>query len=600
MNIDTMALRPVFDAYTQTTREDVKHTWLRRFVTAYHDRMDRINLTALSVDDLKTVLTPFLQSDSAYGGPVARQLSGLSITGWRTFCEATYEAPERGAAVLSTLFDESRELDQRLKHFDTHYEDRLKRVGTRLTNGRITLSPAIRLGFPTGLLMIQYPEEYIIYKFSEFRSFFEEYTDCTVSTAGSVNVIDQYVTLVSGCRGLRDALQEHDRGTDTNMLDVRNIIWTHETLSTGERVPDYDEESERWETEKTSQDGTEKPLRATELAEQLEQTGQIVLYGPPGTGKTWTAMRFSEWWTEQSEQYRSGQVETITFHPSFTYEDFVEGLTATVGEDGTVRYEYRAGVFRDFVETAREEYESTPKNEIAPRYVLVIDEINRGNVESVFGELITCLEREHRTDCNDVSVRLAHSKTPFSIPPNVYLIGTMNTADRSIALIDAAFRRRFRFLAFPPDYDLVCERAGFSNRKQLRVAARATSEPCLYARSILALESINEKLRADVDRGKQIGHTYLLTASDTNEVVNVWRYELLPLLEEYYYANLDRLRNVVFGGGGDRLFDWQSGQIRPFDAEDLRAALDDIIESSSTDNTANPTNTANTATDALQ
>lgn len=574
----------MFEAYARTDRENVRNTWLDRFVTTYHDLMEEVDLTTLSGDEMTAVLAPFLSSDERYGGPVARQLPGLSVPGWRAFYEAAFEDPEQGAAVLSVLFDRSFDLDQRLRRFDTYYEDRLERVGTRLTNGRITFSPAIRLGFPTGLLMVMYPEAGVVYKFSEFRSFFEEYTDYTVSTAGSVDVIEQYVDLVGGCRKLRDALSEHD--TDADMLDVRNVIWAHETLcddgnEEGKRARGNENGSQTVDqrrTTETDREENEKPLRATEIAEQLEAVGQVVLYGPPGTGKTRTAMRFSEWWVERSDQHRVGQVETVTFHPSFSYEDFVEGLAATVDNAGNVGYEYRNGVFTDFVERAREEYEATPNGEVAPRYVLVIDEINRGKVANVFGELITCLEREHS---NGTSIRLAHSKTLFSVPPNVYLIGTMNTADRSIGLLDAALRRRFRFLAFPPNYDLLCERVGIS-QDRLRAVVSDTDESCLYTRSILALKLINEELRVDVDRGKQIGHTYLLTAFDTDELVHVWRYELLPLLEEYYYTNLDRLRERVFDGQGDRGFDWETGQIRRFDAEDLRVTLDDLIESSST------------------
>jgi MoxR-like ATPase len=585
MNIDTETLHPVFDAYARTNRESVRNTWLDRFVTTYHDLTEDIDFTTLSEDDLTAILTPFLNSDERYGGPAARQLSGLSVPGWQTFCETTFEDAERGAAVLSALFDESRDLDQRLKRFDTYYQDRLERVGTRLTNGRITFSPAVRLGIPTGLLMIVNSQSNIIYKFSEFRSFFGEYTDCTVSTAGSVDVIDQYVNLVGGCRRVRDVLKEHVG--DTDMLDVRNVIWAYERLRESEETSNSSKEVDRWKEEKqTDQDESQKredsgkPRRATEIATQLEAVGQVILHGPSGTGKTRTAMRFAEWWTGKSDQYQSECVETVTFHPSFAYEDFVEGCMVTVDDEGNVGCEYRKGVFVDFVERAREEYEVSPDNKIAPRYVLVVDEINRGQVANVFGELITCLERDHRTDRNDISVRLAHSKTLFSVPPNVYLIGTMNTAERSIGRLDPAFRRRFRFLAFPPDYDLLCERAGISLERLLAVA-HDTDELSLYTLSILALKSINRKLRADVGRGKQIGHTYLLSTSSTDELADVWRYELLPLLEEYYHTNINRLRDVVFDGGGDQLFDWSVGQIQRFDAEDLRVMLGDLIESSS-------------------
>lgn len=324
-----------------------------------------------------------------------------------------------------------------------------------------------------------------------------------------------------------------------------------------------------------------QPARASEIATQLEATKQVVFYGPPGTSKTYMAQQFGAWWaaTQENVYATTDQIRTVTFHPSLSYEDFVEGLTAKAQSDGSgVTYPIEKGIFREICEDARDAYADAASPETAPRYVLIIDEMNRGNLAQIFGELITLLEADKRLDgANETLVELAHSGEPLGIPPNLYLIGTMNTADRSIALVDTAIRRRFRFLSFQPDYDLLRKELGFQSREDVieAVAPDSGLDTALRAISLLALESLNAQLRASqaVEDGKQVGHTYLLGAESASEITAVWRYEILPLLEDLYYGQLDRLREDVFAGGGDRLFDWDTNQIRSFDENALTQEL---------------------------
>ena len=323
----------------------------------------------------------------------------------------------------------------------------------------------------------------------------------------------------------------------------------------------------------------EKPKRAETIRRQLTKTGQVVFYGPPGTGKTYTARRFAHWWlNEQSETPSSSQLRTVTFHPSFSYEDFIEGLTATESDSGGVTYEIVPGVFKRFAERAREAYQEAGPDEDAQPYVLIIDEINRGNLSQIFGETITGLEMDKRLGgANQTQISLAHSKASFTIPPNLYLIGTMNTADRSIALVDAALRRRFRFLSFPPEYEVLYELHGFDGEANVIEAAQHASDPYrqLLALSIDALGRINGSIReaADLGKGNQIGHSYLLDIDTVTEIVETWRYEILPLLEEYYFGQIDRIRTEVFNGGGEALFDWQYEEIADFTAQELTETL---------------------------
>jgi len=329
------------------------------------------------------------------------------------------------------------------------------------------------------------------------------------------------------------------------------------------------------------------PARAHEIARQLQDVGQMVFYGPPGTGKTYTAKQFAHWWLNEQPGVdpHVSQLETVTFHPSFAYEDFIEGLS--VDSDGdTVTYDEEPGVFLEFADRARQAYYAADDGDEPDRYVLIIDEINRGNLAQIFGELITALEVDKREDqSNETVISLSHSGEAFTIPPNLYLIGTMNTADRSIALVDAALRRRFRFLSFPPDLDIVRTEYGYDSWDAVATDVTTTGDTMLRARTIIGVHQLNAKIRAEPDlgRGKQIGHSFLFGLDDTADIVNTWRFEILPLLEEYFFGQYSRIRDILFNGDGSELFDWEHQQIRSFDETALEEALKPFVEAFDSD-----------------
>jgi 5-methylcytosine-specific restriction protein B len=158
----------------------------------------------------------------------------------------------------------------------------------------------------------------------------------------------------------------------------------------------------------------------------------------------------------------------------------------------------------------------------------------------------------------------------------------MNTADRSVALVDAALRRRFRFIDFPPDYGVARSRFGFDTEYDVTSAARGERSDLeqLQALSIQAVEQLNETIieLPDLGKGKQIGHSYLLVDPDDEQaLVDAWRYEILPLLEEYFYGQLSRIRQELFNQNGDSLVDWEREQIKDFDPETLRESLQAIV-----------------------
>jgi 5-methylcytosine-specific restriction protein B len=322
----------------------------------------------------------------------------------------------------------------------------------------------------------------------------------------------------------------------------------------------------------------DKPPRADVIERQLGSAKQVVFYGPPGTGKTFEADRFANWWVHERTEGRptENQVQSVTFHPSFSYEDFVEGLTADATESGDVAYQIADGVLKTIAAAAEDALEATDNEESAPPFVLIIDEINRGNLAQIFGEVITLLEADKR---GDFETELAHSGETFTLPPNLYVIGTMNTADQSIALVDTALRRRFRFIDFPPDLDVVFSqsdtvtsdaRTAVSNQPE-DISARER----LLGASILAVEELNERIlqAPDLGKGKQLGHTYLLNHTSADDVVDAWRYDILPQLEEYYFGQFDRLRDDLLNETDTLLIDWDTERIQPFDAYDLYSAL---------------------------
>jgi MoxR-like ATPase len=241
-----------------------------------------------------------------------------------------------------------------------------------------------------------------------------------------------------------------------------------------------------------------------EMVDLLAQKRQLVFYGPPGTGKTLVAQALAEHLTTEG-----GGWELAQFHPSYSYEDFMEGYRPTASADGSVSYELRPGPLRRIAADAQ--------NDPANPYVLVVDEINRGNIPKIFGELLFLLEYR------DKPIALQYSDELFSLPPNLYVIGTMNTADRSIALVDAALRRRFFFVPFIPTEPPV--------NAVLRRWLTAANRDDLPAR---LLDELNSRIAKDE---VAIGPSYLMTGDGSQaSLARIWRYAILPLLEEHFYA----------------------------------------------------------------
>lgn len=246
----------------------------------------------------------------------------------------------------------------------------------------------------------------------------------------------------------------------------------------------------------------------------LERKKQMILYGPPGTGKTYVAKTLARHISLGAEPV------IVQFHPSYSYEDFVQGFRPAV-EDSALVYRLKDGPFLSMAREARSNPETS--------YVLVIDEINRGNIAKVFGELYFLLEYR------DESISLLYGEERFQLPGNVFIIGTMNTTDRSIALLDAAMRRRFAFVELHPDKEPTSA-----------VLRSWLDDRGLPHRPAALLDALNKKI---VEPSARIGPSYLMPQDgDLSEVRlrEIWRYELLPLLEEAHYGE-ERDLEAEFG-----------------------------------------------------
>ena len=396
-------------------------------------------------------------------------------------------------------------------------------------------------------------------------------------------------------------------------------------------------------TENNQQNNSDNEgYKMTDNDKKLTYPLNQILYGPPGTGKTYSVVRkaleiiegnASDNISKFKEYVEKGQIKFITFHQSYGYEEFVEGIKAETKNDN-VSYKIEDGAFKKICKIANgdnwkkillkdtkeeltedgfkklyknyvdklplfsnnmygkiletptdkqpfylyknnlfsilikpqnsndpkttscdklikdifhndnygmpsyepviiqdilgQEYESYKANHINQNYILIIDEINRGNISKIFGELITLIEPSKRLGADDeIMVELPYSKEKFGVPSNLYIIGTMNTADRSIALMDTALRRRFEFVEMMPEYDELNE----INIKGINIGKK--------------LKTINERIEYLYDRDHTIGHAYFMSVTDMGALANVFKNKILPLLQEYFYDDWEKIRLVL-------------------------------------------------------
>ncbi|SHM14195.1 McrB family protein [Ruminococcus flavefaciens] len=297
-------------------------------------------------------------------------------------------------------------------------------------------------------------------------------------------------------------------------------------------------------------------LYAKDEPEELEKHGKIrqrkkakaalnqILYGPPGTGKTYNVVKYAVELIEgekiaegepyaaikeRYEQYAaSGQIKFTTFHQSFSYEEFVEGIRPVVvdkyGNDTNIAHAETTVIYRPYNGVFKVLCEKAAKSPHM-NFVAIIDEINRGNISRIFGELITLIEESKR----GTSIILPYSQSEFSVPQNLYILGTMNTADRSIAMLDTALRRRFDFTEMMPEPWLLGNCDGV--------------DLCEL------LTALNERIEYYYDREHAIGHAYFMNSNGCittlDELRDVFATKIIPLLQEYFFDDYERIRLIL-------------------------------------------------------
>ncbi|MDC0210996.1 AAA family ATPase, partial [Candidatus Nitrosopelagicus sp.] len=258
-------------------------------------------------------------------------------------------------------------------------------------------------------------------------------------------------------------------------------------------------------------------------AQVLNFNKNLILYGPPGTGKTYKAIEAAKALTKNQGEKK--YYKKVTFHPSYSYEDFVEGFRPNVEDDNSQPYVLDDGIFKEICDEA--------KKDSGNRYVLLIDEINRGNIPKIFGELITFIENGYRGPDNVTALAYSKEKDNFYVPENLYIIGTMNTADKSLVQMDEALRRRFVFEELMPEPDLL-EKEDRPGKKYKDI-----------------LENINKKIvdneeRMKQFRDRQIGHSYFWKEPFGDKQMRlVIKYQIIPLLQDYFYDDYEEIKRIL-------------------------------------------------------
>ena len=504
------------------------------------------------VERLRAAREAVLTGDAEWPGQVLRGLRYRNnLADWRATAvieQWLNSAPDEALAALRALWaDDDTPVGARISTFVRQMPapDGFRGAGVRLRE--------------VSVLLMALGPDYPQFKPREFRSAYKrtgygsppDDADEATEYEHALGFLDEIVR--------RAKALKYERPRDR--LEAHSVIWIHEDskgsykAELAGQAPDTAPDTA---PEAATPDADAPPISLEALTEELffedvehlrrieqllEEKRQVIFQGPPGTGKTYVARALAECLAGAKSRVR-----LVQFHPSYAYEDFVQGYRPMLVE-GRPGFVLKDGPLVEMAERAREAPDQ--------KHFLVIDEINRGNLSKVLGELYFLLEYR------DEKMRLQYSDTDFSLPPNLYIIGTMNTADRSIALVDLALRRRFSFVEFYPDKTPV--------EGLLRRWIDRHSEGMDWVADVV--DHANSKLP---DRRAAIGPSYFMRRGlDADAVARIWEHDVLPYVEEQLPGEHDRLDEFDL----DRLRREAAGRDAPdVDTTDEQSGSDDASD----------------------
>lgn len=506
--------------------------WLNAFRQVSDFESLEINYKKITSEKVKQAFDLLEMDDTLWIDKLRSAISKSNIVNYRVlsgFVEQCELDPPQARLIIMNLLDETGSRSQRIDDFAV-WDTRNSGNGTKLSIISQLLSASQVNFYP---VFNQTPVT-VIHQLIGRRSLkglaserYEEF----------IRTIDNFLKICA------ETLQEGERRID-NRLEMQSAMWmvskgiphaSWPPIMKAKFVKFIEGKTMNSDLEELAEELFLQPSFLVEIEELLEDKKQVIFYGPPGAGKTYVAMKLARHLTGDNEN--ESAVEIIQFHPSYSYEDFVEGFRPASNGN----FDLRKGKLLSIAERAHEEP--------SKKFFLIIDEINRGNLAKIFGEMYFLLEyRDH-------TIQLQYSGQPFKMPPNLYFIGTMNSADRSIGLIDSALRRRFHFVSFYPT----------------EVEMKNLLRDWLVANvpNLEWVADLVDKTNLEINNPDfAIGPSHFMKKNLSEELVRkIWRRSIIPYLEDVFFSRREEVARFEFDRMRTlrRLHDGQSRLSEPAD-----------------------------------